>query len=108
MSKTLSIRLDNDIKNAADILFGRLGTNTASAVKMFIYTAISNDKIPSREEIKANSTENGNWLFDEEDKKFINPKILEEIEKSKRNENYTYMNAGENVDDFLKRAMDNV
>jgi DNA-damage-inducible protein J len=42
----LSIDLDNDVKSAADNLFGSYGINTADAVKMFIYTAVKTNHFP--------------------------------------------------------------
>jgi len=108
MPKTLSIRLDDNMKNAADALFCSLGTNTASAVKMFIYTAVKNNRLPSQKEIMANSTQSGNWLFDEVEGKFIRPEIVAEIEESRRNGAYIRMLDGESVDCFLKRAANNV
>ncbi len=54
-------------------------------------------------DIKENSTENGNWLFDEHERKFIKKEIVKELEESQGN--YIVKNNKESVQSFLKRAM---
>ena len=46
MPKTLSVRLDDNIKEAADSFFENYGLNTANAVKMFIYTTLKTKHFP--------------------------------------------------------------
>ena len=43
---TIQVRLDDNIKNAADNLFTSLGLDTSTAVRMFIAAAINNRGIP--------------------------------------------------------------
>lgn len=43
---TLQIRIDDNIKSAADSLFSTLGLDTSTAVRMFISAAIEHDGIP--------------------------------------------------------------
>ena len=43
---TIQVRIDDNIKAAADSLFSALGLDTATAVRMFIAAALENDGIP--------------------------------------------------------------
>jgi DNA-damage-inducible protein J len=43
---TIQIRVDNNMKAAADELFDSLGLDTPTAVRMFLSAAIENDGIP--------------------------------------------------------------
>ena len=43
---TIQIRVDDSMKSAADNLFGSLGLDTSTAVRMFISAAIEHDGIP--------------------------------------------------------------
>jgi len=43
---TISVKLDNDIKCAADNLFGGYGMNTAEAMRMFVYMAVKSNRFP--------------------------------------------------------------
>ncbi len=43
---TIQVRLDDNVKSAADSLFSALGLDTSTAVRMFIAAAIENDGIP--------------------------------------------------------------
>jgi DNA-damage-inducible protein J len=49
---SIQIRVDDNIKMAADSLFGSLGLDTATAVRMFIAAALDNRGIPF--EVKKN------------------------------------------------------
>ncbi len=42
----IQIRLDDNIKTAADSLFSALGLDTSTAIRMFIAAAIEHDGIP--------------------------------------------------------------
>ncbi len=46
MSKTIQIRVDDLIKNAADELFARLGMDTTTAVRIFLTIAIETGGLP--------------------------------------------------------------
>jgi len=57
MSKTISVRLDNSVKEQADKFFADMGINTATAVRMFIYTSVNGkkfsfNKLPKRPNAK--------------------------------------------------------
>jgi DNA-damage-inducible protein J len=43
---TIQIRIDDDIKAAADSLFNNLGFDTSTAVRMFLSAALANDGMP--------------------------------------------------------------
>ena len=43
---TIQIRVDDDLKTAADSLFNDLGLDTSTAVRMFLTTAIAKDGLP--------------------------------------------------------------
>jgi DNA-damage-inducible protein J len=43
---TIQIRIDDNVKMAADELFSSLGLDTSTAVRMFISAAIESDGIP--------------------------------------------------------------
>ena len=43
---TIQIRVDDEVKMAADSLFTSLGLDTSTAVRMFLSAAIANDGIP--------------------------------------------------------------
>ena len=43
---TIQIRVDDNIKAAADSLFYSLGLDTSTAVRMFLSAALANDGIP--------------------------------------------------------------
>ena len=43
---TIQIRIDDDIKTAADSLFNNLGLDTSTAIRMFISAAIARDGLP--------------------------------------------------------------
>lgn len=46
MSKTIQIRVDDNLKTASDKLFEELGTSTNEAIKMFLKKAIRTKSIP--------------------------------------------------------------
>ena len=43
---TIQIRVDDNIKIAADSLFNSLGLDTSTAVRMFLSAALANDGLP--------------------------------------------------------------
>ena len=46
MASTIQVRVDDDLKNDADKLFKDLGTDTTTAIRMFLTQAILNDGFP--------------------------------------------------------------
>ena len=73
MSATLQIRLDDDLKSKSDMLFRRLGTDTTSAVRMFLVQAVESNGFPF--EIKLNPESMLHPMTEDE--------ILERLEKSR-------------------------
>ncbi|MCD8076260.1 MAG: type II toxin-antitoxin system RelB/DinJ family antitoxin [Lachnospiraceae bacterium] len=55
MASTIQIRVDDDLKKKSDQLFKDLGTDTTSAIRMFLTQAVANNGFPF--EIKRNSAE---------------------------------------------------
>jgi len=43
---TIQIRVDDNIKSAADMLFSNLGLDTSTAVRMFLSAALAKDGMP--------------------------------------------------------------
>lgn len=46
MSSTIQVRIDEELKAKADQLFKDLGTDTTSAIRMFLMQAIANNGFP--------------------------------------------------------------
>ena len=46
MASTIQIRVDDDLKNKADQLFKDLGTDTTSAIRMFLTKAVAYNGFP--------------------------------------------------------------
>ncbi len=45
-SVSMSLRVDENIKNKADTLFKKLGLNTSSAINMFLTQCVRNQALP--------------------------------------------------------------
>ena len=43
---TIQIRVDDDIKTAADLLFNSLGLDTSTAIRIFLSAALAHNGIP--------------------------------------------------------------
>lgn len=54
MSSTIQVRVDDELKNKADELFKKLGTDTTSAIRMFLTQSVMNNGFPF--EIKLNQS----------------------------------------------------
>jgi addiction module RelB/DinJ family antitoxin len=119
MVKTLSIRLDNDIKEKAEAILELYGLDISTFLRMTVYATVNQGAIPyeikynpkfrsvaslTKEEIEANSTKNGNWLFDEEEGKFLRSEVVAEFENDI---DYILQNENESVEDFIKRVIVN-
>ena len=46
MSNTIQIRVDDDLKKKSDSLFRDLGTDTTTAIRMFLTQAVANNGFP--------------------------------------------------------------
>lgn len=47
MSSTIQIRVDDELKMKSDQLFKDLGTDTTTAIRMFLTQAVANNGFPS-------------------------------------------------------------
>ena len=54
MASTIQVRVDDDLKTKSDKLFKDLGTDTTTAIRMFLTQAVAHNGFPF--EIKKNST----------------------------------------------------
>lgn len=55
MASTIQVRVDDDLKLKSDMLFKDLGTDTTTAIRMFLTQAVANNGFPF--EIKKNRIE---------------------------------------------------
>lgn len=46
MSRSIQIRVEDDLKKKSDLLFKELGTDTTSAIRMFLIQAVANNGFP--------------------------------------------------------------
>ena len=46
MASTIQVRVDDDLKSKSDRLFKELGTDTTSAIRMFLTQAVANNGFP--------------------------------------------------------------
>ena len=46
MAKTIQVRVDDGVKEAADMLFASLGLDTSTAIRMFLVAAMETGGIP--------------------------------------------------------------
>ncbi|MBP3476590.1 MAG: type II toxin-antitoxin system RelB/DinJ family antitoxin [Lachnospiraceae bacterium] len=53
MASTIQVRVDDDLKMKSDMLFKDLGTDTTTAIRMFLTQAVANNGFPF--EIKRNT-----------------------------------------------------
>lgn len=58
MSSTIQVRVDDELKKKSDLLFKQLGTDTTSAIRIFLTQAVANDGFPFEiKKVKANPYE---------------------------------------------------
>jgi DNA-damage-inducible protein J len=46
MAKTIQVRVDDELKNSADMLFASLGLDTSTAIRMFLIASMESGGIP--------------------------------------------------------------
>ncbi len=61
MSNTIQIRVDDDLKKKSDSLFRDLGTDTTTAIRMFLTQAVANNGFPF--EIKKETPKSKTLIF---------------------------------------------
>ena len=74
MSSTIQVRVDDELKQKSDMLFKELGTDTTTAVRIFLTQAVANNGFPF--EIKKASTNPYTAMSEDE--------ILQKLEKSRQ------------------------
>lgn len=74
MASTIQIRVDDDLKQKSDKLFRELGTDTTTAIRMFLTQAVANNGFPF--EIKK-TVQNPYMVLSEE-------QILQKLENSRQ------------------------
>lgn len=60
MASTIQVRVDDDLKIKSDSLFKDLGTDTTSAIRMFLTQAVANNGFPF--EIKRNNVDDNPFI----------------------------------------------
>ncbi|MCD8218252.1 MAG: type II toxin-antitoxin system RelB/DinJ family antitoxin [Clostridiales bacterium] len=65
MASTIQLRVDDDLKRKSDRLFKELGTDTTSAIRIFLTQAVANNGFPF--EIKRNPAEVNPYIAMSED-----------------------------------------
>ena len=91
MSSTIQIRVDDELKQKSDMLFRELGTDTTSAVRIFLTQAVAYNGFPF--EIKRAANNPYTAVSEEE--------ILQKLEKSRLHDSQgQYMDADEVISDM--------
>lgn len=76
MASTIQVRVDDDLKMKSDMLFKDLGTDTTTAIRMFLTQAVANNGFPF--EIKRNITDYNLYAAMTEEE------MLSKLEKSRK------------------------
>lgn len=74
MVSTIQVRVDDDLKRRSDMLFKDLGTDTTTAIRMFLTQAVANNGFPF--EIRKHSRANPYEAMTEEE-------LLAKLERSR-------------------------
>lgn len=76
MASTIQVRVDDDLKMKSDLLFKDLGTDTTTAIRIFLTQAVANNGFPF--EIRRNTTEHNPYAAMTEEE------MLAKLEKSRK------------------------
>ena len=79
MASTIQVRVEDDLKAKSDSLFRSLGTDTTTAIRMFLTQAVAANGFPF--EIKRHTESNPYTPMSEED-------MLEKLKTSRKQGNY--------------------
>ena len=90
MSTTIQVRVDDELKLKSDELFRALGTDTTSAIRMFLTQAVANNGFPF--EIKRNDKVENPYRYFSEDE------ILAKLEVSRK---HTYEGNAKDADTMV-------
>ena len=94
MSSTIQVRVDDDLKQKSDNLFRELGTDTTSAVRIFLTQAVAHNGFPF--EIKKVSANPCAAMSEDE--------ILQKLEKSRKHASQGVVrNADEVISDMRNK-----
>ena len=94
MSSTIQVRVDDDLKAKSDMLFKELGTDTTTAIRIFLTQAVANNGFPFA--IKK-TTQNPYVALSEEE-------ILNKLEMSRKHaEEGKYRDADDIVSDMRSK-----
>ena len=91
MASTIQVRVDDDLKLKSDSLFRELGTDTTTAIRMFLTQAVANNGFPF--EIKKPMPNPYNALSEQE--------LLQKLEFSRNHANQgEYIDADDAISDM--------
>ncbi len=76
MASTIQIRVDDELKKKSDTLFKELGTDTTTAIRIFLTQAVANNGFPF--EIRRNDTSKNPYI------PMTETEMLEKLEISRR------------------------
>lgn len=93
MSSTIQIRVEDELKTKSDELFKKLGTDTTSAIRMFLTQSVMNNGFPF--EIKLNSMTSNPYAPMTENE--LLQKLENSMEQAKQGK---YRNADEAITDM--------
>ena len=89
MSSTIQVRVDDELKAKSDSLFKDLGTDTTTAIRIFLTQAVAYNGFPF--EIRRNSTVNSPYTSMTEDS------ILEKLDAARRHADQGQCRRADNV-----------
>ncbi len=96
MASTIQVRVDDDLKIKSDLLFKDLGTDTTTAIRMFLTQAVANNGFPF--EIKRRGVEYSPYVPMTEEE------LLVKLETSRTHAKQgKYRDAGEVVSDMRSK-----
>lgn len=96
MASTIQVRVDDDLKTKSDMLFKDLGTDTTTAIRIFLTQAVANNGFPF--EIKRNTAEYNPYATMTEEQ------MLAKLEKSRQHsEEGKYRDADEVISDMRSK-----
>lgn len=97
MASTIQIRVDDELKIKSDNLFKDLGTDTTTAIRMFLTQAVANNGFPF--EIKRMNTQTMNPYIP-----LSETQLFEKLEKSRENaEHGNYRLADDMITDMRSK-----
>ena len=97
MASTIQVRVDDDLKMKSDSLFRDLGTDTTSAIRMFLTQAVANNGFPFEIKRPAVAEFNPYTVMSEDE-------IILKLEKSREHAKQgKYRDAGDVISDMRSK-----